>query len=239
MQHDGVMSHPTLGEPVRYLADGGAPEREADHSLAGFRLARRLGADGWEVTGHRSADDVVVLARNPTVGWRRRSRSAIPAADSEAPPLADLLAIDADQAPLVSIAVADRETLDAVILAAAGAGATGRMWIRCGDLEVLAAAAADLGPTRPMLIHEAPLAAMAKGPERHASQLRAVGVDGQAMAFGQWTGGLTALFHRFDRLCVGRSATPVRMIREFVEMGVDSASSLNPERLDEARGKLP
>ena len=90
-----------------------------------------------------------------------------------------------------------------------------------------------------MLIHEAPLAAMAKGPERHASQLRAVGVDGQAMAFGQWTGGLTALFHRFDRLCVGRSATHVRMIKEFVEMGVDSASSLNPERLDEARGKLP
>ncbi len=238
MQHDGDMSHPTLGEPVRYLADGGAPEREADHSLAGFRLARRLGADGWEVSGHRSADDVVVLARNPTLGWRRRSRSAITAADDDAPPLADLLAIDSADAPLVSIAVADRATLDAVALAAVGAGATRRVWIRCGDLDVLAGAAADLGPTRPTLIHEAPLAAMAKGPERHASHLRAVGVDGQAMDFGQWTGGLTALFHRFDRLCVGRGAVHVRMIREFVEMGVDSASSSNPERLDEARAEL-
>lgn len=238
VQHDGAMSHPTLGEPVRYLADGGAPEREADHSLAGFRLARRLGADGWEVSGHRSADEVVVLDRSPTVGWRRRARSTVAAAHSDAPPLADLLAIDAEEAPLVSIAVSDRATLDAVVLAAAGAAATGRIWIRCGDLDLLTTAASELGPNRPALIHEAPLSAMPKGPERHASQLRAAGIDGQAMDFGQWTGGLTALFHRFDRLCVGRGATHVRMIREFVEMGVDSASSLKPERLDEARGEL-
>ena len=239
MQQHGEMFHPTLGEPVRYLADGGAPEREADHSLAGFELARRLGADGWEVTGHRCSDDVVVVARDPTFGWRRRSRSAVVAADSDAPPLADLLAIDADAAPLVSIAVADRPTLDAVVLAATGAGATSRTWIRSGDLELLKTAAADLGTDRPAFIHEAPIAAMPKGPERHASQLKAMGIDGQAMAFGQWTGGLTALFHRFDRLCVGRGAAHVRMIREFVEMGVDSASSRNPERLDEARGELP
>lgn len=238
MQHDGGMAHPTLGEPVRYLSDGGAPEREEDHSLAGFRLARRLGADGWEVAGHLSSDGVVVLARQPRTGWRRRARSQVAAVEGDAPPLADLLALDAAESPLVSVAVPDRATLEAVMLAAVGAGAVERTWIRCSDFDVLAGAAADVGPGRPFLIHEAPVAAMEDGPERHASRLRAADIDGQAMAFGQWTGGLTALFHRFDRLCVGRGAVHVRMVREFVDMGVDSTSSVNPERLDEARTEL-
>ncbi|MEZ5381233.1 MAG: hypothetical protein R2754_05490 [Microthrixaceae bacterium] len=229
------MAHPTLGEPVRYLADGGAPERVADHSAEGFQLARRLGADGWEATGHLSADGVVVVARSASVGWRRRARTQLAAADAPALPLADLLALDAASAPLVSIRVEGRKALDALVIAALGAGATERTWVRCGDLEVLARASADFGPLRPRLLHEAPLGAMSDGPERHAAQLRDLGIDGQAMEFGQWTGGLTAMFHRFGLLCVGRGAVHVRMIREFAAMGLDAVSSTHPERLDEAR----
>lgn len=112
------MAHPTLDGPTVYLADGGAPEQEVDHSLAGFALARRLGADGWEVSGRLSADHIVLLARSATFGWRRRPHAASPAAQSEAPPLADLLAMDIDEVPMVSVAVENRATLDAVVLAA-------------------------------------------------------------------------------------------------------------------------
>jgi hypothetical protein len=229
------MAHPTLDGPTVYLADGGAPEQEVDHSLAGFALARRLGADGWEVSGRLSADHIVLLARSATFGWRRRPHAASPAAQSEAPPLADLLAMDIDEVPMVSVAVENRATLDAVVLAARGAGALERMLIRCPDLELLETAAADLGHERPAFIHEAPLAAMATGPERHADRLRTGSIEGQAMMFGQWTGGLTAMFHRFGRLCVGRGATHVRMIREFAQMGIDTVSSTHPDRLDEAQ----
>jgi hypothetical protein len=136
---------------------------------------------------------------------------------------------------MVSVAVENRATLDAVVLAARGAGALERMLIRCPDLELLETAAADLGHERPAFIHEAPLAAMATGPERHADRLRTGSIEGQAMMFGQWTGGLTAMFHRFGRLCVGRGATHVRMIREFAQMGIDTVSSTHPDRLDEAQ----
>lgn len=232
------MAHPTLGDPVRYLADGGAPEREDDHSMAGFGLARRLGADGWEVSGHLCTDEVVVVHRTGRSGWRRRPVADAPALRSGAVPLADLLAIDAADEPIVSIAVPDRATLDAVVLAATGAGALRRTLIRCAHLEVLEQAARELGPERPLLGHEAPLAAMAEGPERHASGLRASGIDAQIMAFGQWTGGLTSMFHRFGRRCGGRGAVHTRMIREFVEMGCDLVSSTHPDRLDEVRSDL-
>lgn len=233
------MAHPTLEAPVKYLADGGAPVREDDHSLAGFELARRLGADGWEVSGHLSSDQVVVLDRSGKVGWRRRSIGESPAATSGAVPLADLFAIHSPTHLLVSIGVADRATLDAVVLAATGAGALQRTLVRCSGLEILQTAVRDHGTIRPMLGHEAPLSAMPDGPERHAARLRETGIDTQVMNFGQWTGGLVAMFHRFGRTCAGRGAVHVRMIREFVDMGLDMVSSAHPDRLDEVRSSLP
>jgi glycerophosphoryl diester phosphodiesterase len=80
-------------------------------------------------------------------------------------------------------------------------------------------------------VHSCRLRDMKEGPERRAAALADAGIDVVNMPHRDWTGGLTTLFHRFDRLCFGWDAQHARQIRELLEMGCDAVYSDHSDRL--------
>ena len=50
-------------------------------------------------------------------------------------------------------------------------------------------------------------------------------VDAINLHYSDWTGGLTTLFHRFDRFCLGWDLQHERVIREGIRMGLDGVFS--------------
>ena len=72
---------------------------------------------------------------------------------------------------------------------------------------------------------------MKQGPERHAAELATAGVDAVNLHHSDWTGGLTTLFHRFNRYCIAWDAQHVRIIRDLVRMGIDGVHSDHVDRL--------
>ena len=77
---------------------------------------------------------------------------------------------------------------------------------------------------------------MKEGPERRAAVLADVGVDAVNMHHSDWTGGLTTLFHRFERYCLGWDAQYERVIAALVKMGIDGVYSDHVDRLVEVVG---
>ncbi len=75
---------------------------------------------------------------------------------------------------------------------------------------------------------------MRQGPERRAAQLAEAGIDAVNLHYTDWTGGLTALFHRFGRYTFGWDAQHERIIRDLVRMGIDGVFSDHVDRLVDA-----
>jgi glycerophosphoryl diester phosphodiesterase len=96
-----VAALPTLEAVVdtRVIAHRGARRRAPENSLAAFRAARALGADGVELDVHRSADAVLVVhhdAESPAVGVLAEATAAeIEAALPTVPRLAAALDVSA------------------------------------------------------------------------------------------------------------------------------------------------
>src|SRR5438552_1283029 len=61
-----------------------------------------------------------------------------------------------------------------------------------------------------------------------------VGVDCVNMHHTDWTGGLTTLFHRFERYCFGWDAQYHRVLAALLAMGIDGIYSDHVDRLVEA-----
>ena len=80
---------------------------------------------------------------------------------------------------------------------------------------------------------------MRQGPERRAAQLAEAGIDAVNLHYTDWTGGLTALFHRFGRYTFGWDAQHERIIRDLVRMGIDGVFSDHVDRLVDAMGLAP
>ena len=72
---------------------------------------------------------------------------------------------------------------------------------------------------------------MKDGPERRAAQLADAGIDGVNLHHSDWTGGLTTLFHRFNRYCLAWDAQYERVISDLVRMGADGIYSDHDDRL--------
>ena len=72
---------------------------------------------------------------------------------------------------------------------------------------------------------------MKNGPERRAAELAEAGVDAVNLHHSDWSGGLTTLFHRFNRYCIAWDAQHVRLIKDLFRMGVDGVHSDHVDRL--------
>src|SRR5690606_5665702 len=75
---------------------------------------------------------------------------------------------------------------------------------------------------------------MKQGPERRAAQLGAAGIDVVNLHRSEWSGGLTALFHRFGVLCFGWDCQLERHLDETLDHGADAVYSDFVDRMVDA-----
>jgi glycerophosphoryl diester phosphodiesterase len=229
----------SLRTPPITFAHRGGRAHALDNTIDAFRLALRLGASGLESDVWLTADGVPVLDHDGKVkvGLRSRpitslDRSALPA---HVPTLEELYA-ECGTAFELSLDVKDPAAArpTAAVARAAGGAAVERLWLCHPDWERLVGWREDLADAR--LVDSTKLAAMRQGPERRAAQLSAAGIDAVNMHYGDWTGGLTTLFHRFGRLAFGWDAQHERVLRRLVRMGIDGVYSDHVDRMVDVIG---
>lgn len=84
------------------------------------------------------------------------------------------------------------------------------------------------------LVDSTRLARIKEGPERRAATLANEGIDAVNMHHTDWTGGLAALFHRFDRVAFGWDMQFDEILRSALRMGLDGIYSNWVDRMIEA-----
>lgn len=228
-------SHPPLSLPAILFAHRGARAHAPENTLEAFRLAVRLGASGLESDVWVTSDGAAVLDHDGVVGgvFRRRRIAEVARADlpEHVPTLSELYEACGSDHDL-SLDVKDAAAIDAVLAAAADAGALARLWLCHPDLEVLSGWRAVAGPAR--LVHSTRVASMERGPEHHAARLRELGVDAVNLHHSEWTAGSVALYHRFGRYSLGWDAQQPRIIVSLLDMGIDGVFSDHVDRMVDA-----
>jgi glycerophosphoryl diester phosphodiesterase len=231
-----------LRDPPIGFAHRGASAHAPENTIEAFALARRLGAAGLESDAWRTADGEVVLDHDGVVrtGLRRREvsevpRSALPPSVPTLGELYDACGTDYD----LSLDVKDPAAAEAIvaIARAAGGDALGRLWLCSPDWEVVAS-------WRPLeddvhLVDSTRLRRIKEGPERRAARLAEAGVDALNMHWSEWTGGLTTLLHRFERLAFGWDAQHRRQLDELLSLGIDGVFSDHVDRMVDALAARP
>jgi glycerophosphoryl diester phosphodiesterase len=227
---------PLLRPPIGF-AHRGARAHAPENTIEAFALALRLGASGLESDVWLTADGQAVLDHDGVVGGtlRRRAianveRTALP---EHIPTLEELYQSCGTDFEL-SLDVKDVAAVPAVLAAAraAGSGAIGRLWLCHPQWEQAAqwrSLDADVH-----LVDSTRLRRIKEGPERRAASLADAGIDAVNMHHTDWTGGLTTLFHRFERYCFGWDAQYARILAALLAMGVDGVFSDHVDRMTEA-----
>ena len=224
------MLHPPIA-----FAHRGASADAPPNTLDAFRLALRLGAPGLESDVWLTADGIPVLDHDGYVrhGLRRRPIASMARADlpPHIPSLGDLYAECGSDYEL-SLDLKDAAAAAATFGAARAAGGTDRLWLCHPDRAVLVGLRREAGDAH--LVHSTRLRRMPQGPERLAAQLANDGIEVVNLHRSDWTGGLTTLFHRFDRLAFGWDAQHERMLLDLLDMGIDAVYSNYVDRMMEA-----
>ena len=183
---------------------------------------------------------MVVLDHDGVVrkGFRRRRiaevhREEVPAT---VPTLADLYGSCGTSFEL-SVDVHDTRTAEAVVEVARAAhpGAPKHLWICHPDLGRLTRWRDRFPDVR--LVNSTRLRDLREGPERRAAELARTGVDAVNLHYTDWTGGLTTLFHRFERFVFGWDAQHERVVRELVRVGIDGVYSDHVDRMMAVLGR--
>lgn len=231
---DGVMQHQriaSLRRPPIGFAHRGARAHADDNTLPAFTLALRLGATGLETDAVCTADGAVVLDHDGKVRGRVRSRRISSLTRESLPPhiptiddLYDHCGTDFE----LSVDVKDPSVVRPLLAAARRHGAETRLWVCHPDVELLST---WRDHTSARLVCSTRLSAIREGPERRAAVLTERGIDAINMHHSDWTGGLTTLFHRFDRFCLAWDAQHERVIEDLVRMGLDGIYGDHVDRL--------
>jgi glycerophosphoryl diester phosphodiesterase len=228
---------PSLRRPPIGFAHRGARAHAPENTLDAFSLALKLGATGLESDVWITRDGEAVLDHDGVVrqGFRKRpiaelDRSELP---EHIPTLADLYATvgtDLD----ISLDVKDVAAFDRTIevARAAGGAALERLWLCHHRWEQVASWRPACPDVR--LVDSTFLGRMPEGPESRAAALARSGIDAVNLHHSEWSGGLTALFHRFDILCFGWDAQHGRILDELLDCGVDAVYSDHVDRMVEA-----
>jgi glycerophosphoryl diester phosphodiesterase len=226
-----------LREPPIGFAHRGASAHAPENTIEAFTLARRLGATGLESDAWRTADGEVVLDHDGVVrvGLRRRPVAEVPrsALPSSVPTLAELYDACGTDAEL-SLDVKDPAAAEAIVATAreAGSDALGHLWLCSRDWELAASWRGLDDDVR--LVDSTRLRRFREGPERRAATLADAGVDAVNLHWSDWTGGLTTLFHRFERYALGWDAQHRRQLDELLSLGIDGVFSDHVDRMVDA-----
>jgi glycerophosphoryl diester phosphodiesterase len=222
--------HPPIG-----FAHRGARAQARENTLEAFDLARKLGATGLESDVWLTADGVPVLDHDGLARrawWRREPikalvRTALPA---HIPSLGDLYE-DCGTDFQLSLDVKDVDAVPAVLAVAGEMGddATARLWLCHRDWQLLKVWRSR--STQVKLVNSIRLRSIREGPERRAATLADEGIDAINMHAADWTGGLTTLFHRFERLAFAWDAQFDRVLGALLRMGCDAVYSDYVDRM--------
>ena len=223
-----------LRPPIGF-AHRGARAHAPENTLEAFRLAHKLGASGLESDVWLTADGEAVLDHDGVVrkGLRTRPIAEICRADlpDHIPTLAELY--DDQRWPFeLSLDVKDPDAAPvvvAVVQAAGGDDALGRLWLCHHDWEQVAAWRELSDSVR--LVDSTRLKRMKQGPERRAADLARLGVDAVNLHYTDWSLGLTTLFHRFDRYCFAWDAQHERVLAELLVSACDGVFSDHVDRM--------
>ncbi len=188
-----------------------------------------LTSDGVAVLDHDGMVRGSLGRRRPILSV---ARAALP---SYVPTLADLYGACGSDFEL-SLDVKDPAAIETVLAEARAAGAPGRLWLCHHDWKVLAM-------WRPFdadvkLVDSTRIRRIKGGPERRAATLADIGIDAVNLHASDWTGGLTALFHRFERCCFGWDAQLPRVLVELLVMGLDGVYSDHVDRMTAALAEV-
>ncbi|MBV8297191.1 MAG: glycerophosphodiester phosphodiesterase [Acidimicrobiia bacterium] len=226
---------PSMLHPPIAFAHRGASAHAPENTLEAFRLALRLGATGLESDVWLTADGTPVLDHGGRVRQGMRTRTIASLARDALPPhipaLQDLYAECGSEYEL-SLDLKDPSAAGATLAVVRAAGAADRLWLCHPDRELLASLRAEAGDAR--LVHSTRLRNMPHGPERLAAQLADDGIDVVNLHRSDWTGGLTTLFHRFNRLTFAWAAQHERMLVDLLDMGIDGVYSDHVDRMMDA-----
>lgn len=231
--------HVSLRQPPIGFAHRGARAHLPENTIEAFQLGLKLGATGLESDVWLTSDGEAVLDHDGIVGsrLRRRSIADVRRADlpDHVPTLAELYEACGTGFEL-SLDVKDPDALDAVLAVARAAGgdAVGRLWLCHHDWERVASWRSVAPDAR--LVDSTRLARMKQGPERRAAQLAEAGIDVVNLHRSDWSAGLVALFHRFERLAFGWDCQLERHLVEVLDTGIDAVYSDHVDRMVDALG---
>jgi len=229
--------HPLAG-PAILFASGGARGHADENTVEAFHLARRLGATGIESEVLLTADGVPVLRRDARIGGLRRRRvTDLDAADL--PPEVVTLQRFYDEIGTdvqLLLHAPSTEAADAALAVTTRHRALDGLWLAAPSRPLLAAWRERSTAAR--LIDSTPVRNMATGAERHAAELRELRVDAVLLSQSEWSGGRTALFHRFGLRCFGTDAPHERMITALLHIGLDGVVSAYPDRMVDAAAAI-
>lgn len=225
---------PLLPRPIGF-AHRGAKAHAQENTLEAFDLALRLGATGLESDVWVTRDGVAVLDHDGEVGRWPRKKSMHEADRSELPSHIPSLAEFYDHVGTehdVSLDMKDPAAFDAVVDTARNAGgdAEARLWLCHPEYQQLRAWREH---TSARLVDSTRLSKIKEGPERRANELRNLGIEAVNLRLPDWTGGLVAIFHRYERFAFGWDAQHQRQIASLIDDGIDGIFSDHVDRLAE------
>lgn len=229
---------PLLEQQICF-AHRGARAHIRENTLESFDLAVRLGASGIESDTWITGDGVPVLDHDGVVKGRLRSKPIGLVNQIDLPnwiPSLHQMYERIGNRHHISLDIKDINSFDAVVNVIQAYGDLNKTWICHPDINQLIYWK-EMHPTI-KLVHSTRLKALSNGPERHAAQLRELGIATINMPFTDWNGGLVALFHRFNILCFGWNLQFPEVILTGLRMGLDAIYSDWPDRASDALEQL-
>ena len=230
---------PPLIEQQICFAHRGARAHARENTIDAFELAIRLGATGLESDAWITKDGSVVLDHDGIVKGRLRSRAIRQCDKSELPnwiPTLTELYECVGHNHHISLDIKDTSSMESVVHIVENYGVPEKTWLCHPELDFLENWQQRRKGTN--LVHSTRLKLLNKGPERHAAQLREIGISTINMPFTDWNGGLVALFHRFNILCFGWNLQYPEVIYAGLRMGLDGIYTDWPDRAVDAVMKI-
>jgi glycerophosphoryl diester phosphodiesterase len=233
---------PSLLKPPIGFGHRGARGYAPENTMESFRLALRLGATGLESDVWLTADGVAVLDHDGVVRERLRKRPIreINRADlpEHIPDLAELCAIYAETPFYLSLDIKDANAANATVEAvrAHAPAMLPKLWLCHPDFATVSAWRHFEGVK---LVWSTRFAQLAASPERHAAMMREASIDVLNLHHTEWTGGMVALLHRFERLALAWDLQHEHLLEKLINMGIDGVFSDFPDRMMTELAKHP
>lgn len=221
-----------MNPPIAF-AHRGARAHAPENTLPAFTLALRLGATGLESDVWMTADGVAVLDHDGVVRTGLRKKPICEMSAKTLPqyiPTFVEFITSLDETTHVSLDLKDLHAFEPVCRSACDAGfPLDHLWLCHPDWQELASRRALQPDVR--LVDSTRLVKITEGPERRAASLREAGIDCLNMHHSDWSGGLTTLVHRFERLAFGWDLQFDQVLDNGLRMGLDGVYSDHVDRM--------